>query len=232
MLRQRDLQHRPRLRLQAVHRSERHRRDRRRDNQILVAAITGPVSPYTVSWVTPSGGQNTQPGELWPQIEHSCGAPGGDDVNPMATMNPTDGSFADPGVRIAQFVTSFQDNVLASVCDASYASSMTAIATKLGQLLRPLCVPWTVQNDANGNPDCSVVENVEKNNVYVRTAIPNCATNGNQAPCWQLAPISNASCMGRTWAVTDSPQNATAQNVNFTLSCSVCVAGSTQPGCP
>ena len=36
------------------------------DNQILVAAITAPAAPYTVAWVPESGGQNTQPGELWP----------------------------------------------------------------------------------------------------------------------------------------------------------------------
>ena len=71
------------------------------DNQILVAAITAPASPYTVAYLPQSGGQNTQPGEVWPVIEHSCGAAGADDVNPKATMHPTDGSFGDPGVRIS-----------------------------------------------------------------------------------------------------------------------------------
>ena len=52
------------------------------DHQILVAAITGPATPYTVAWVPASGGINTKPGELWPQVEHSCGAAGADDVNP------------------------------------------------------------------------------------------------------------------------------------------------------
>ena len=56
------------------------------DKQIVVGAISPPVTPYTVAWLPPSGGQNTQPGELWPLIEHSCGAPGGDDVNPLATQ--------------------------------------------------------------------------------------------------------------------------------------------------
>ena len=56
-------------------------------------------------------------------------------VNPKATQNTTDGSFADPGVRIAQFVNAFPNNVLGSVCDASYATTMTAVATKIGQLI-------------------------------------------------------------------------------------------------
>lgn len=46
------------------------------DNQIVVGAISPPVTPYTVAWIPEIGGQNPQPGELWPQIEHSCGAAG------------------------------------------------------------------------------------------------------------------------------------------------------------
>jgi hypothetical protein len=202
------------------------------DNQILVAAITGPASPYTVAWVPEQNGQNTTAGELWPQIEHSCGAKGSDDVNPESTMNPTDGSFADPGVRVTQFVTSFQYSVLASICDASYAQSMNAIATKLGQLTTP-CIDQTIQQDTKGNPDCSVIENVENNNVYQKTPIPSCATNNNVAPCWSLVS-GTGNCHGQALQVNDTAQSATAQNVTLSLSCSVCAvgAGPPQPGCP
>ena len=94
------------------------------DNQIVVGAISPPATPYTVAWLPASGGQNTQPGELWPLIEHSCGALGGDDVNPLATDAPTDGSFGDPGVRIAQWVHAFGANgVVTSICDADYSVS-------------------------------------------------------------------------------------------------------------
>jgi hypothetical protein len=98
------------------------------DNQIVVSAIIGPPTPYTVAWVPALGGQETQPGELWPWMEHSCGAPGG--VNPEATSIATDGSFGDPGVRIAQFVHAFNGQ-LASVCDDSYASVMTGVVAAL-----------------------------------------------------------------------------------------------------
>ena len=80
------------------------------------------------------GGQNTQAGELWPQLEHSCGPVGSGDVNPKATQNPTDGSFGDPAVRIAQFVNAFPNSVQGSICDASFATTMGAVATKMGQL--------------------------------------------------------------------------------------------------
>ncbi|HEY6477711.1 MAG TPA: hypothetical protein VI456_14110, partial [Polyangia bacterium] len=98
------------------------------DNQILVAAVSGPPAPYSVAWVPEMGAQNPQPGELWPEVEHSCGAKGTDDVNPESTMSPTDGSFGDPGVRIAQFVSAFPNFVLASICDPTYATSLQAIA--------------------------------------------------------------------------------------------------------
>ena len=106
------------------------------DHQILVGAIVAPAAPYTVAWVPESGGQNTQPGELWPQVEHSCGPAGGDDVNPRSTQPTTDGSFGDPAVRITQWVQGFGANgVLASICDGSYASTFSAIASKIGAQL-------------------------------------------------------------------------------------------------
>ena len=107
------------------------------DNQIVVGAISPPATPYTVAWLPPSGGgQNTQPGELWPLIEHSCGALGFDDVNPLATQNPTDGSFGDPGVRIAQWVHAFGANgVVTSICDADYSVSFQSIADKISMHL-------------------------------------------------------------------------------------------------
>ena len=103
------------------------------DNQIVVGAIVAPPTPYTVAWVPAAGGQNTLPGELWPEVEHSCGAMGTDDVNPKSTMSPTDGSFGDPAVRITQYVQAFGANgVTGSVCDNSYANAFSAIVSKIG----------------------------------------------------------------------------------------------------
>jgi hypothetical protein len=99
------------------------------DNEIIVGAIIAPVAPYTVAWVPALGGQNTQPGELWPEVEHSCGIPGS--VNPEATSLADDGSFGDPGVRIAQFVRAFRKGTATSICDLSYASAVSAIATTI-----------------------------------------------------------------------------------------------------
>ena len=54
---------------------------------------------YTVAWVPESGGQNTQLGELWPEVDALLRRGRHHDVNPASTMSPTDGSFGDPGVR-------------------------------------------------------------------------------------------------------------------------------------
>jgi hypothetical protein len=82
---------------------------------IVVGAIIAPATPYTVEWIP----QNITPSEAWPAIEHSCG--------------PTsDGSFGDPGVRIAQFVQAFGDNgVTTSICDNSYEPAFQIIASKI-----------------------------------------------------------------------------------------------------
>jgi hypothetical protein len=103
------------------------------DNEIIVGAVIGPPTPYTVAWGPEENGQNTKPGELWPQMEHSCGAIGG--VNPEATSISSDGSFSDPSVRIAQFVGAFPRSHLGSVCDASYASVLDAVASDIGQVI-------------------------------------------------------------------------------------------------
>jgi hypothetical protein len=200
------------------------------DNQILVAGIIAPATPYTVAWVPESGGQNTKAGELWPEVMHSCGAKGGDDVNPASMMSPTDGSFGDPGVRETQFLNAFSNSVIASICDTSYAASMQAIATKLGQLITPPCINGKIQNDANGNPECSVIEHlVDTSGNKSDRAIQSCAQTNNAPPCWTLA-AGQMGCSGSQLTITDEAGVST-NSESSTINCSLCLPGSTQPGC-
>jgi hypothetical protein len=204
------------------------------DDQILVAAISAPAAPYTVEWLPPK----SQPGELWPAVEHSCGAKGGPDVNPEATMNPTDSSFGDPGVRIAQFVNAFKNSVLASICDPNYARSMTAIATKLGQLITPPCITGQIQKDSQGQPMCTVVEHlVDMQNNKKDVALQNCDENGGALPCWTLTTggtDGGVTCSGSQLNVMDPP-GTNNNSEDSTVDCSICLpvpAGSTPlPGC-
>jgi hypothetical protein len=107
------------------------------DHQILIATIAAPAAPYTVAWFPPSGGQNTQTGELWPSIMHSCGPVDFSDVSPSATQHPTDESFGDPAVRITQFANAFPNSVVGSICDPSFAGTLGTLASKIGQLVDP-----------------------------------------------------------------------------------------------
>jgi len=84
------------------------------DQQILVTAITGPTSPYTVKWKSPVI-RDTGP---WPEIADSC--------------TGSDGSWAVPAIRIADFVHRFGDNgILLPVCSTNWGSALDRIAALL-----------------------------------------------------------------------------------------------------
>jgi hypothetical protein len=205
------------------------------DNQILVAAITAPPVPYAVAWqpapitAAPPGNY----GQLWPQVMHSCGAQGGDDVNPMATQTTTDGSFGDPAVRITQFVQAFPSSVVGSVCDANYAPSMTVIASRVSQLIKPTCITGQVQINPQGNPTCTVTNRLtDGSGNSLELPIPNCAENGNVPPCWTLeADLNTCSGGGLALKLQQDGAAMNATSLNTTVDCSLCLPGSTAPGC-
>jgi hypothetical protein len=198
-------------------------------NQILVAAVTGvngtgpnatPL-PYVVEWLPGTGSASDQ---LWPQVEHVCVSGNGD------------GSFADPAVRITQFVHAFGVNgFLASICDNSYEGSLSAIAQKIGDLIGPKCVAGVIQQDANGQPDCSVIAEVTNMGVTEDLAVAACTANGGAAPCWRLVPsdaTNNCPADTQALAVSPDPNNPNSASVENVIRCSTCVAGVRAPGCP
>jgi hypothetical protein len=90
------------------------------DQQIVVSAITGPPTPYTVTW------RNSPTTDLgpWPVMQHSCMA--------------SDGNFADPAVRITEFVHAFGANgTLLPVCGDDYGPVLDRIAALLNQTITP-----------------------------------------------------------------------------------------------
>jgi hypothetical protein len=200
------------------------------DHQILVGEIIAPATPYAVEWVptpTPAGTM-----ENWPQVMHSCGAADGPGVNPdPSTQTVGDGSFGDPGVREAEFAHAFQNSVVASICDADYSQSMLAIAAALGHLITPPCIESKIQNDAKGNPDCSVIENrIDASGDQVHQAIQNCNVNENTPPCWTLTP-GVMGCTGQSLKVIDTAANMMSSSEDSTVSCALCVPGVAAPGC-
>jgi hypothetical protein len=198
-------------------------------NQILVAAVTGVTgtasnatpTPYVVEWPPGTGSASDQ---LWPQVEHVC------------VSNNGDGSFADPAVRITQFVHAFGVNgVLASICDNSYEGSLSTIAEKIGDLIRPKCVAGVIQQNADGQPNCTVIAEVTNMGVRKDLAVPACTTTGGVAPCWTLTtPDATNNCPADTQALTVSPDpnNPNSASVENLIQCSTCVADVSASGCP
>jgi len=87
-------------------------------SEIMVAAITGPATPYTVRWKTAPAADSGP----WPEIMHSCTAP--------------DGSFADPAVRITDGVAAFGANgAVYPICDTNFGPSLQQLAARIGTLL-------------------------------------------------------------------------------------------------
>lgn len=129
----------------------------------MVAAITGPASPYGVEWVPPFYMAQGTAGQVWPNVMR--GAAGDAVSNPMATQTTTDGSLADPAVRVSQFVQAFKNNVLGSICDASSLPVMTALATKIGSVMKPPCVAaGKIQLGSQGQPECTVTNHLTASN--------------------------------------------------------------------
>ena len=89
------------------------------------APSSAPPTPYTVAWVPALNGQNTQPGELWPQMEHSCGAAGGASIPRRRDSRPT-GASAIRACASPSSSSAFPKSHLGSVCDASYTSAWAA----------------------------------------------------------------------------------------------------------
>jgi hypothetical protein len=153
------------------------------NDQILVAAITGLYPdtsqhhPYAVTWKTSPSQDAAGP---WPEMYHSC-------------MSAGDGSFADPGVRVGEWVKAFGRNgVLQSICDTSFKPAMQRIAEEIGRVLGPKCVTGVI-NRANNEYVCAVSDTItDVNTGDITTAIvPACSANNGGHPCWHLDQDTN-----------------------------------------
>jgi len=90
------------------------------DLQIQVAAIAAPSAPYTVTWRNPPIA-DTGP---WPSVQPACIG--------------EDGTLATPAVRVNQWVAAFGSYGQSySVCETSYAPTLSSIAARLTALVSP-----------------------------------------------------------------------------------------------
>ena len=183
--------------------------------QLFVASIQGAATPYTVTWKAPStadtscGSSSCQ----WPVIAHACIA--------------SDGSFADPGVRTAEFVSQFGTNGLAvPICQDSFAPSLQLLGQAIGQLFAPLCAADLADDPAKPGlqPKCTVTGQVRRGNETIEQALPPCADTGGVGPCW-TATQDLPACNGKTaFGLTPDPAAPYAIG-SMKINCATCTPG-------
>ncbi len=189
--------------------------------QVFVASIQGQPTPYTVTWRAPSTtdrscGAASCP---WPAIAHSCTA--------------SDTSFADPGVRTAEFVQQFGNHGLQfAICQDSFAPTLERIGEAIGQLLAPACITGQILDDpakAGLQAKCTVTARVpQSNGTVMDRVLPSCVDSGGAGPCW-TATREVASCNGNI-AVVITPDPAAPNGIQWaTINCGLCTPGETNP---
>jgi hypothetical protein len=196
-------------------------------NQIVVSALVGltegPDSEgYIVSWQVPPVA-DVGP---WPRINHACG----DNLGAGS-------GFADPAVRIEQFVREFGANGSAyNFCQPNYGNSLTSIATRLAQMTTAPCFSAQVaMKPLTQAPDCAVTEvvsDIPDPSGNFGPAVPFCDSSGT-TPCWQLLPGVPGTCPGGSISFSSGSQPIPA-GASLTATCALCVPGQPDPsrGCP
>jgi hypothetical protein len=179
-------------------------------SQILVAAITGVRPdgsfPYSVRWETPTTA-DTGP---WPSVGHSCEV--------MGSMPP---EYADPPVRLAEFVRAFGENgSLYSICAQDFGPALQTIAEKLSQLIGPKCIGGTLANPT----DCTVTDHFTRQGGGGTndTVVPACDANGGTPPCWRLEPGNGANMCAPGTFVMNIERGGMMAPLNSTVSCALC----------
>jgi hypothetical protein len=197
-------------------------------SQIVVAGIQGPATPYQIHWKPP--GVSTDP--PWPDITHSC-------VLGAGSIE----AFADPGVRMQQFVQEFGGNGLVySICQDNLAPALNVIAAKMSGLLGPKCVFGTLadrnRDPSDGvQPDCTVIDRMpQSGTTTTASAVPACTDNLGTPPCWTLrAPTATEGCPDGSHVLEiDRGGVAPEWNTEVELECQVCIPGVPDPAasCP
>jgi hypothetical protein len=206
-------------------------------SQIFVAAITGinqqtnsgRPEPYSINMV--SKPVPNAASEYQPEIAHVC---------QLAT---DDQQYADPAVRITQWVQAFGDHGLEMpICADSFAPALTLIGNQLSKALGPECIYGkVVQKGGNAPPMdyvCNVADRLRTNGgTYVETPLPECVEAPGTYPCWQLAnnamhcPAMNGAT-GLEVVVSYDASGTTPppDGVNHVVSCQLCT-NTTDPGC-
>jgi hypothetical protein len=150
-------------------------------SKVIVAAISGPTTPYEVELRTPPGG-----GTAIPAVAHSCTYQG--------SIGP---EVADPSTRLKQFLDQFPNrSTFSTICQQDLSGALIQIAQLLKTVLGSPCIDGNLADvDPNtpGNQyDCSVsdVKNYGKAN-QTEEVLPQCnnatsPASSTNKPCWSI----------------------------------------------
>jgi hypothetical protein len=175
-------------------------------NGVIVAAITGPATPYSVELTAVDKGSGVSEEE--PRIVASCQSSNG---------------LAAPAVRIKDFIDAFGVNgTQESICDADFSPAMTRIGNLIAGRVRHQCVEGRLADhdpDQPGvQPSCEVFEETSAGDAVIRTALPAC--DGATPPCWRLE--ADQSCATLQEVVVDRGDLPAAPHTRITVLCETC----------
>jgi hypothetical protein len=155
-------------------------------DDILVAAIAGPTtdaqgkSLYRVKGEANSSANN----EIDPIVDHSC-----------TQQTAGDPEYADPAVRIKQWVDNFGANgVFYPICANDFSMAMVGIARKIHAKLGSSCVSTKIAVNPMDptKHNCQVTQKTTESSGKVSNVqLPECDAGFGQVPCFQLVPNSD-----------------------------------------
>jgi hypothetical protein len=150
-------------------------------NNVIVAGITGPTTPYEIGRWTVNGTPNA------PQLLHSC----------MYTAVNGDMAVADPAVRIQSFLDGFPNrSTSTTICKDDLTDALIVIGQLLKNVIGSPCIDGTLATPY----DCSVsdVQGVGKA-TQTEQVLAACNASNSNVPCWHIV-TDTAQC-------TTSPGN-------------------------
>jgi hypothetical protein len=173
---------------------------------LFVSAIAAPVKPYTINYTA----SPYATGENQAIIAHSC--------------TRSDGAFADPAVRMSDFVTLFGSNGnMTSICDDSYAPALSQLGMAIGRAFTSHCLDAAVPDGDAVAPGiqarCDVVLRAPGKSDQTVPACDTATPQGGPQPCWYLT--ANTTCSsGVLFSMNRS--GATTAGETISIRCDTC----------
>jgi hypothetical protein len=115
-----------------------------------------------------------------------------------------------------------------NICEDNYATAMKHIADIINKKLGPSCITGNIANNAQGNPNCHVVDRTfgADGKMYTDKTLPYCGDPGAGTPCWKLDTSDKCPANSHQLVVDRGGMQASS-SVKAVADCEVCFPGST-----